>query len=137
MAGSVANNNETPLLRSLVRSLTPEFPALESGQRIALETQVADFVGVQISSMPAFLRLPYCLCMSLFDWSALLRYGRLFRALDIARQRDYLAFWANSPIAVMRDFVKLIRSCTLLQYLDHPLVSRALQAEAGEGANDP
>ncbi len=30
-----------------------------------------------------------------------------------------------------RDFIKLIRSCALLQFYDHPEVTRLMEAETG------
>ena len=51
--------------------------------------------------------------------------------LDPEQSRRYLAAWDRAPIGLCRDFVKLLRSCALLAYLDHPLVTRQLEASAG------
>ncbi|MBI2821331.1 MAG: hypothetical protein HYX74_03830 [Acidobacteria bacterium] len=123
------------LLAALVRSLLPENPALEPAQRAVVERQVVEFVAAQIGAMPRFLRVPYRIAMRLFDGSAVLRYGRRYTALDGFRQRQYVEAWAGSSLGVMRDFVRLIRSCALLRYWDHPWVVARLEAapDAEEG----
>jgi hypothetical protein len=122
--------NDT-LLANIVRPLLPNEPQLAPDQRGEAERATLDFVRTQILDMPTYLRLPYQLALWGFNWLALLRYGRLYVRLDLARQQRYVTMWANSPIGLMRDFVKLIRSCALLQYLDHPLVLAQLEAQHG------
>lgn len=118
---------DTDLLIHLVRPLLPPVPDLSPSVSTQVERAVVAFVAAQIAVMPTYLRIPYRLALFAFNWLALLRYGRPYVALDGARQQRYVLAWANSPIGVMRDFVKLIRSCALLCYLDHPLVLEQLE----------
>lgn len=122
------------ILALLVRSLLPEIPALNPVERVEIEEEVARFVETQIAAMPGFLRLPYRLALHLFNCSALLRYGRAYESLDATRRQAYVRAWAESGIAPMRDFVKLARSCTLLQYLDHPRVAARLEEQSDGGS---
>ena len=122
------------LIRALVEPLLPDKPILTDEQRALVEREVVAFVWDQIGAMPRFLRLPYELALLGFDLGAVVRYGRPFRLLDEARRRAYLGAWSRGPLRLGRDLVKLVRSCALLQYLDHPLVLARLEAEgAGPG----
>ena len=87
---------------------------------------VCSYVGGQITGMPPYLRWPYQLAITAFDLLPLLRFGSRFVELDRKQRSSYLAVWTDAPIAVMRDFVKLVRNCALLAYFDHPMVHRQL-----------
>lgn len=119
------------LLRQIVRALVPSHPNLEPGTRDQVEVAVVDFVADQIGSLPSFMRVPYSVALVGFDWLAVLRFGRPYTRLGAAQSQRYVALWDGAPIGVFRDFVKLLRSCTLLAYLDHPLVMRELEVAAG------
>ncbi|MEW6735059.1 MAG: hypothetical protein AB1489_27460 [Acidobacteriota bacterium] len=116
------------LIAKLVSPLLPEQPVLNTEDRYSVETATINFVVAQIAAMPAFLRLPYQIALHSFNWLALLRYGRPYVRLDLTTRQRYVEMWADSPLGVMRDFVKLIRSCALLQYLDHPIALAQLEA---------
>jgi hypothetical protein len=124
------------LLRQIVRALAPSHPELEAERRDQVEDAVVDFVGAQIGSLPSFMRIPYGAALLGFDCLAVLRYGRPYTRLDPDQSRVYLAIWDAVPIGVFRDFVKLLRSCTLLAYLDHPIVTRELEL-AAEPESEP
>ena len=78
--------------------------------------------------MPKFLLLPFVGGLFAFDWLPLLRHHRTFSDLDIELQRRIVREWAESRFGRKRDFIKLVRSCSLFFYLDHPLVRVRLEA---------
>ena len=118
------------LIRALVEPLLPDEPKLTTEQQSLVERDVVAFVWEQIGAMPRFLRVPYELALLGFDLGAVVRYGRPFRRLDGSRRRAYVGAWSGGPLRLGRDLVKLVRSCALLQYLDHPLVLARLEADA-------
>lgn len=84
--------------------------------------------------MPAFVRVPFSIALIAFQWLAVARYGRRYTRLDRARQRAFTSAWARSPVRAMRDVVKLVRSCALFAYLDHPIVRARLGGGAPEAS---
>ena len=117
------------VVEALVRAVVPihsEFPELALPLQDRVVRDVCSYVGGQITGMPAYLRWPYQLAITAFDLLPLLRFGSRFVELDRKQRSSYLAVWSDAPIAVMRDFVKLVRSCALLAYFDHPMVRRQL-----------
>jgi hypothetical protein len=121
------------LVRELVRTLSPQEPALAPAERARVLDDVAAFVELEIAAMPSFLRWPYRTGLRAFDALALARFGRTFVALDGERRARWLAAWSDGRVALFRDFVKPLRMCTLLQHFDHPLVRRALAGGAAAG----
>ena len=115
------------IVTAIVADLLPSHPALDAGERVTVAADVVAFVVAQVRGLPEFLRVPYGAAAFAFDGLALLRWGRTFRMLDGARRHAYVAFWAGSPLGATRNFVKLIRSCTLLAYYDHPAVRARLE----------
>lgn len=121
------------LVRALVAPLLPLEPRLVDEHRQIVERDVVEFVWAQIGSMPLFLRLPYEAALLGFNCLAVVRYGRVYSALGGERQGGYLLAWSGSRLRLGRDLVKLVRSCALLQFLDHPLVLAQLESD-GAGA---
>ena len=118
------------LIGAVVRSVLPERPALDVDTRAAVEADVTRLVATQIGAMPGFLRLPYRCALLGFELLPVLRWGRTFRALDAERRRAWVALWDERGLGPMHAFVKLVRSCTLLGFYDHPRVAAALAATA-------
>jgi hypothetical protein len=116
------------VVAEMVRVISPAYPELDDAQRARVLTSVTAFVSSQIEAMPRFLAIPYGIAITAFQLLAILRFGRGFRSLDETSQRSYLAMWSDAKLGPFRDFVKLIRSCTLLAYFDHPEVTRQLPA---------
>jgi hypothetical protein len=114
------------LLALMARSLYPQEPVLAPGDQAAVEEVVVNYLADQIAAMPLYLRLPYVMALHVFNYSAVFRFGLPFTRIQPARQARFIGMWSHSPIGLMRDFVKLIRSCVLLAYLDHPLVLKGL-----------
>src|SRR5262245_43507470 len=120
---------ERRTVASIVALVIPEFPRLEAPVHARVHDDVCRYVLEQIGSMAAFLAGPYRMAILGFEALPVFRYGRTFHALSRPRQHTYLSLWSAAPLGAMRDFVKLIRSCALLAYFDHPDVRRALEVE--------
>lgn len=121
-------------LAALTTSLLPLWPDLPGPLRGEVEADVVGYLQRQIRRMPLFLRVPWTIVLLVFAAGALLRYGRPFSSLSPGRKRAWVSLWAESPLVPMRDFVRMVRSCALLAWFDHPAVSAALgAAEKGEG----
>jgi hypothetical protein len=117
------------VLALTVDVLLPNHPRLDPETSQVVRTDVAAFVVSQVNALPSFLKLPYLLAMTAFDLLPLLRKGRPFRRLDAAARANAVAAWDTSALAPKRNYTKLIRSCALLAYYDHPAVLNALHAE--------
>jgi hypothetical protein len=113
--------------------LIPSEPRLGEDARAHVLGSVVRFVALQVENIPAYLRLPYLVAVTGFQWLPVLRFGRRFLDLPLDSQRAYLALWSDAPLGPMRDFVRLIRNCALLAYYDHPEVRRALRAATPDG----
>lgn len=116
-------------LAALTVSLLPPWPALPAVSRREIEAEVIGYVDRQVSRMPLFLRLPYLGVLVIFSWGAAFRYGRPFAQLAARQRQAWVNLWAQSPVVPMRDFVRLVRSCALLAWFDHPTVSVAMRAQ--------
>lgn len=122
------------LLTCLVPALLPSEPHLDPIQRTKIEEEVVNFVAAQIAAMPSVLRIFYQIALHGFNWLAVIRYGGRYTQLAVDRQRRYILSWSHSRIRMIRDFVKLMRSCALLYYLDHPLVMAQWESDqVGDG----
>ncbi|MEB2284464.1 MAG: hypothetical protein B6D46_02970 [Polyangiaceae bacterium UTPRO1] len=117
-------------IAAAVEAVAPDFPRLDAATRRVVLTDVAAFTASQVDAMPEHLRYLYRLALIAFEWLAVLRFGRPFTALDGDRRRTWVDFWTESPLAASRNFVKLIRSCTLLAFYDHPAVRDPLERQA-------
>ena len=115
----------------IIACIVPTLPALEDATRAAVLADVNRFVSSQILALPDFLRIPYQLALTGFDWLPILRWGAPFHALDGERRVAYVALWSDAPLGAPRNFLKLIRSCALLAYYDHPSLAAPLGAAAG------
>jgi len=114
------------VLAGIAALLIPDEPQLQSAVRERAMRYVCRFVSLQVENIPTYLRVPYLLTVTGFQWLPLLRYGRRFLDLPIEAQRAYLAIWSDGPLGPTRDFVRLIRGCALLAFYDHTEVRAAL-----------
>jgi hypothetical protein len=119
---------QASLVTALVESLLPTDPVLDVDVRADVATDVAHLVVTQIRAMPPFLRLPYRAALLSFDLLPVLSYGRSFRALDRTAREGWIRRWDERGLRATRAFVKLVRSCTLFAWYDHPRVAAALGA---------
>lgn len=111
----------------MARSMYPKEPLLTPEEKAQVEEEVVSYLAGQILAMPSYLKMPYGLALHIFNYLSCLGFGLPFTAIDQEKQATYVRFWSRSPIGLMRDFIKLIRSCVLLSYLDHPLVLQELE----------
>ena len=114
---------------AMCSSILPAYPPLEGEQRKRVEGDVSRYVAAQIERMPAHLAIPYRFGLTVFDLLAVVRFFQRFRTLEVAVGRRYIGWWADSPIVLMRDLVKPIRTMVLFSFFDHPEVRRALEEE--------
>ena len=119
------------VVSEMVLVMTPSFPMLEAPVRIRVHSSVTAFVTSQIEALSPFMGVPYRLAITGFNLLAVCRFGRVFTSLDEASKQVYVALWSDAPIAVCRDFIKLIRSCAMLSFYDHPDVSARLPGAMG------
>lgn len=124
------------VLAGIALLLAPAEPKLDERTQGCVSRYVNRFVSLQVENIPNYLRVPYLIAITAFQWLPVLRYGRRFLDLPIEAQRSYLALWSDGPLAPMRDFVRLIRGCALLAYFDHPDVRGALEAGRQERVQD-
>ena len=117
------------VLALTVDVLLPSHPHLDPATSQVVRTDVAAFVVSQVNALPSFLKLPYLVAVTAFDLTPIFRKGRPFRRLDADARASALAAWDTSALAPKRNYTKLIRSCALLAYYDHPAVLSALHAE--------
>ena len=122
------------VVAEVVRLTTPSFPPLDDPARRRVHSRVTAFVTSQIEGLPSFMSLPYRAMLTAFRLLPVLRFGRDFRSLDETTKESYLAAWSDAKLGPCRDFIKLIRSCALLAFFDHPDVVRSLPAGASDAA---
>jgi hypothetical protein len=122
------------LLVFMARALYPKEPLLTPEEKVQVEEEVVRYLAGQILAMPSYLKVPYSLALHGFNYLACLRYALPFTLIGADQQARYVRFWSRSPIGLMRDFVKLIRSVVLLSYLDHPLVLQELESGISKGS---
>jgi hypothetical protein len=120
-------------IAQIVAVVLPDFPPLDGALRDRVRRDVTAYVTRQVSSQPAFMRLPLRLALLGFQLLPILRHGRRFGALSPAQRAAYLAWWSAAPLSPMRDLVKLIRGSALWVYFDHTVVTAHLEAESPGG----
>ena len=116
------------VVAEIVRLIVPAYPDLCEAERTRVHSGVTAFVASQIESLPAFLAVPYGVGITAFELLPVFRFSKRFASLEDPAKQAYLSLWSEGPIGPARDFVKLIRSCALLAYFDHPDVRRNLPA---------
>jgi hypothetical protein len=104
-----------------IDSLLPDWPALADADRRLVCRHCATFVRRQIALAPAHIRLGVRLLFALFIAFAALR---LARADSVA-----LAKFASFGPAPFAGLERVLRSMTLLAFLEHPAVRAAAAAE--------
>ena len=52
------------------------------------------------------------------------------RSLDDEAQQSWVSLWSEGRVGPARDFMKLLRSCVLLAFFDHPEVRTSLHSAA-------
>jgi len=111
----------------IAEPMLPSRPSLDPEERHRVGLGLAEFVTLQIDAMPRHLWLSVRAGLFVFEWLPLLRYGRPYTGLKPDQRRQRVASWSTSRLSPKRDLLKMIRSCVLFFYLDHPLVSARLE----------
>jgi hypothetical protein len=117
-------------LLDIARPLLPSVPELPSDEALRVERDLAAALDAQIAGLPLYLAAPFRAALVAFELAPLLRFGRPYRALPIESQRRVVRAWSNAPIGAFRNFIKLVRSCALYAYLDHPIVTERLERDS-------
>jgi len=125
---------ERELVRAVVTVLLPEYPQLPDDARGRVAEDVAAFLDAQIAGLATPLRLPYRLALAILDGLPLLRYGRPFTRLERAQRERWLDVWQARGGVATASVLKLLRSCALFAYFDHPVVIERLEAGAADRA---
>jgi hypothetical protein len=120
------------LAAEIVASFLPRRPALPAAERAAVEDEVTRAVVAQLGAMPPGLRLAVRAALAAFDVLPVLRWGRTFRRLDTDRRQAWIRTWDEGGVGPMPALVKLLRACSLFAWFDHPRVTAALAAGAGD-----
>jgi hypothetical protein len=126
------SRHELWILCAVCDDLVPDRPAL--GRDAALEASgaVGAWVAGQVEALPGYLLLPYRAALLGFGWLPALRWGRPYPALPRPRRLAWLSGWSDGPLPPCRDFVKLLRSCALFAWFDHPRVRAVLETGPGQ-----
>ena len=119
---------ERELLRAVVTVLLPDYPPLPDDVRGRVEEDVTTFLAAQIAGLATPLRMPYRLALAILDGLPLLRYGRPFTRLEPVQRVRWLDVWQARGGVATASVLKLLRSCALFAYFDHPLVTEQLEA---------
>jgi hypothetical protein len=120
------SRREQDVLTGVAACLVPDFPPLDTGAREHVLRDVSAFLVGQVDALPGVLRVPYRCALAAFDVAPVARHRRTFRRLPPAAQAAHLVWWTDAGGLATRNFVKLLRSCTLLAWFDHPLVTGRL-----------
>jgi hypothetical protein len=121
------SRHEVRILRAVCDDLYPDRPRLGDAAT-DVKGDVGAWVVGQVEGLPGYLLLPYRAALIGFGWLPVLRWGRSYPALPRARRLAWLSWWSDGPVPPCRDFVKLLRSCALFAWYDHPRVRATLEA---------
>lgn len=113
--------------RALACTIVPEAAALdESGWR-----EMERIVDTALAQRPAAMRRQLRLFIRLVDTLPLLRYGRPFRRLSLARRTRFLERVERSPLLIIRRGFWGLRTLVFMGYYARPEIARALGYRAG------
>ena len=110
-------------LEATVVSLLPDWPALSPADRSVVGRDCAAFVRRQIALAPAHLRLGIRILYAVFV---------LFAALSLSKaDAAALARFSACGPAAFAGLERVLRSMTLLAFLEHPAVAGAFAMAEG------
>lgn len=118
------------MLDKTVDSLLPDWPSLPRAERSVVSRHCSAFVRRQIGHAPAHIRLGVWGLLVVFMVFATLRAltrGSLSSGADAAA---LTAFSSLGP-AAFAGLERILRSMTLLAFLEHPMVVAAIGERAG------
>lgn len=132
-ARQAGRSRASALLLHMALPLLPALPDLSPDERDQVEAELERALAAQTAAMPLYLGAPFRAALVVFEWLPMLRFVRRYTQLDRSTQARVMAAWSNAPLPPLRDFVKLVRSCALYHYLDHPVVVARLESEDAGG----
>ena len=91
-----------PAIQALTNTLIPSDPRFDQDSRV----KVTRALALKINLMPRFLSLAMLVLTVLFDGYGIVRYGRVFHSLTLARRDKIISQWQHAPLRVCRDFVR-------------------------------
>jgi hypothetical protein len=106
----------TPILRAVVTTVVPDAATLDA----AAWTEIDTIVAGQLAQRPAALRRQFGALLGLVQWLPVLRYGRPFTALDVARRTRVLAALERARALLLRRGFWGLRTLALLGYYVRP-----------------
>jgi len=120
---------ETRFYKTLSVTIMPtdELDLDEESRERCAET-VVEFVKIELSALPDRIRFMFLFGMFGFRATTRLRYFRSFCALPRDKRIEWVALWADGPIALTRKLFRPLRSFVLLSFYEIPEVQRALDA---------
>ena len=111
----------------LVSHLMPEWPVLEPRDREVVRVDVHRFVQEQLAGASLALRIPARLLGAGFaTFACVARLG--WEVHERAGQERKIELWQSLGFP-FRGYVRLVRSLTMLAFLEHPLVRDALNLQ--------
>lgn len=119
------------MLDKTVDSLLPDWPSLPPAERVIVSSHCSAFVHRQIARAPAHIRMGVWALIVAFMTFATLR--SLTRgSLAIGADAAALTAFSSLGLAAFAGLERILRSTTLLAFLEHPMVLSAI----GEGRSD-
>jgi hypothetical protein len=113
----------TAILRAVVTTVVPDAAALDA----VAWRDVDAIISGQLAQRPPALRRQLGALLGMVQWLPVLRYGRPFTALDVARRATILAALERAPLLLLRRGLWGLRTLALLGYYARP----AAAAEIG------
>ena len=114
--------NLQPLFRAIASTIVPGVSKLDESGWEELERVVDGALATRPPEMIRRVRVFF----RLIQWSALLRYGRLFTSLDIDRRTRHLQYFQNHSVPLLRVGFWGIRTLVLMSYYGQPSVAEAI-----------
>jgi len=106
----------TPILRAVVTTVVPDAAALDA----VAWRDVDAIISEQLAQRPPALRRQLGVLLGMVQWLPVLRYGRPFTALDIARRAQILGALERAPLLLLRRGIWGLRTLALLGYYARP-----------------
>jgi hypothetical protein len=113
----------------LIDALLPDWPALTAADRAEVLRHTTEFMGRQIALAPFHIRLGFGGLLLAFRCYSLVRLGSPNLASRAARNKTLAEFSALLPLA--SGLERLLRSMTVLVFLEEPIVLAALGEPTG------
>lgn len=117
-------------LHSIVAALVrPQELNLPLQVHAAAVAHAVQFTQAQVGVLPRHYRAAFVVALLALDRSALLQRVPTFAALPPVDQDRLLAAWSDTPLPQPRQFLRLVRSASLLGFFEYPAVACAVARE--------